>query len=144
MVNIDAPDLTYKSQHIHTYGNMAIAHVSFTASPQPNTGDVLRIMRLPRDTKLFDALMIFSEGTGAASLMDLGYTHVDGSAGDNPDYFLDGVDSEGTLFFRATGMVGGIETPAKDVYITGTVTVADWDSDPLVDLWVMYEFIGHG
>jgi hypothetical protein len=144
MVDINAPDLTYKSQHIHTYGNKGAAHVSFIASPQPNTGDVIRFMRLPADTKLFDILFILSEGTAATSTLDLGYTHVDGSAGDNPDYFLDAADTEGTLLFRGTDMVAGIETTTKDVYITGTVNTADWDANPLLDLVVFYEFVGHG
>jgi hypothetical protein len=144
MANIDAPDLTYKSQHIHTYGNLGVAHVSFTPVPQPNALDVIRFMRLPADVKLLDCMIIFSEGTAATSTLDLGFTHVDGSAGDNPDYFLDAADTEGTLLHRGLAMVLGIQSPTKDVYITGTVNTADWDSNPLVDLWVSYEFKGHG
>jgi hypothetical protein len=143
MVNISAPDLTYKSQHTHTYGNLSVAHASFIPSPQPNTGDVIRMLRLSANVKLLDCLIIFSEGAGTNTDLDLGYTHVDGSGGDNPDYFLDLADIDAATFFRALAMPA-IETTTKDVYITGTVITADWDADAQIDIWVNYEFVGHG
>lgn len=142
MANFDAPDLTYKNQHFHVYGNKAVAFGKIPAI-QPQIGDVLRLARIPRGSRLTgDAWFSHSIVGPASSLGDFGFTHVDGSAGDDPDYF-----STSPVDLTATGKHdadAGLEpvTLTKDAYLTLTITGANFVAN--TDFWANadYESVG--
>jgi hypothetical protein len=141
MANIDAVDLTYKNQMAHTFGNAAVAH-GRVAAVQPAATDVVRLMRLPKGCKLMDAWFGVSVAADATATADFGFTHVDGSAGDDPDYFSAAPHNVNTgTFYRADAGIEPVEL-TKDSYITLTIATAGWSSDTVLYCVVFYEFVG--
>ncbi len=142
MANFDAPDLSYKNQHSHAYGNKAVAMGAPVLAAIPQIGDVIRLSRIPRGSKLTgDAWFNHSIVGPASSTGDFGYVFVDGSVGD-PNYFsLTPVDLTAVGKHDSdAGLKPVVLT--KDAYLI--VTIAGANFVAATDFWgnADYESVG--
>lgn len=140
MTDFFAPDVSYKEQHAGTWGNLAVASGSYNVNL--DNGDRALLARIPKGCKLVDAAVAMDAAAGTGCLADLGYVHVDGSGGDDDDYFTASpVDIDGTTLYRKDTPFAPVEL-AKDSWLAFTVSGADFDAAHTINWWVTYEYVG--
>lgn len=135
MAKIDHNGLKRNTTHQGTWGNKASEHRKINSDP--NIGDVLRFMVLPKGSKILDFHMVHAA-------MGLGVT---GSVGIEP---VSGAAATASALSAAVDiaavgdkrMTKAPITLTEDCYITVTTAGAAADGRDDIDLTVDYEFLG--
>lgn len=117
------------------YGNLAVAHGTYTAAAAA-INDQVYLVRLYPGTKIYNVRLI-NAALGASTTVDVGFKYLNGEAGDSATGFL---TATATNAAAATLSAVAPVTLAYDAYIVATFKGAV--ATGLIDVIVQYEFVG--
>lgn len=135
-----AKSLGYQVPMAGEYGRLNAEVASITLAAATN-GDLFRFLKLPANVRLID-LQVINSASSASTTMKFGYEHVDGSEGDDDDYFAAAKSLASASRIRADA-ANPPKLVDRDIYITGTLGGANINTETTITVVVSYEFVGH-
>lgn len=135
MANIDHSGLKRDLPFTGTWGKNNKAHRVINSDP--NNGDVLRFVKLPAGTKIYDAHMIFG-AMGASVTAALGIVPVSGAAA-TPAAIIAATDVSSAGDVRMSKQPFTLTT---ECYIAVTIGGANAGGAQDIDVIIDYEYVG--
>jgi len=135
----DAPELRKQIPHAGEYGNTSTIVQSITLAAAA-IGDVLRIAKIPSNSRLLD-LEVINTASTALTTMTFGYENADGT-GAVPAHFTAAKAISAASRIRADSVNAAPLTGSQDVFITGTLAGANIAVATTITVRVTYEHVG--
>ena len=143
MANVDAPTLNKRVSGLERnrpppHWDQPLRVASEVITSAAVIGDVLRFMRLPAGSTLYDAWLLAEAGVSTDAIADFGYTAVSGTAANTDvDYFAATLVPGVTEFNRALLVLPPVVV-TDDVYITVTLSSDGLDASKWLRATVFY------